>query len=151
MMTRQLRSHAALFEQCRWFNILNTLIDNSIKIKEIVKERSLDLDDENPYIFADKFEEKLIKITSAKQKSKSIFTGLQQRKLTFFSRPNNNQPFLSGPLPGNQQGGSTSGRGQGFFFSRAAAARGKNLPSSVSSTESGNSHSRNVLTHTSYN
>ena len=30
-------------------------------------------------------------------------------------------------------------------------ARGKNLPSSVSSTESGNSQSRNILTQTSYN
>ena len=40
---------------------------------------------------------------------------------------------------------------QGFFFSRAAAARSKNLPGSVSSTESGNSQSRNILTHTSCN
>ena len=35
----------------RRLNILNTLIDNSIKVKEILKERSLDLDDmENPYL-----------------------------------------------------------------------------------------------------
>ena len=85
-------------------------------------------------------------------KKVAIFTGLQQRKLTYSSRPNYNQPFLSGPPSGNQKGGSTSGRGQGFFFSRAAAAaRGKNLPGSVSSTESGNSQSRNILTHTSCN
>ena len=74
-------------------------------------------------------------MTSAKQKSKSIFTNLQQRKPTFSSRPNYNQPFLSAALPGNQQGGSTSGRGQEFFFSRAVAAKGKDLPKSVSSTE----------------
>ena len=136
----------------RRVNILNVLIGNSIKVKEILKERSLDLDDmENPYLFGEQFEEKLIKITSVKQKSKSIFTGLLQRKPTFSSRPNYNQPFLSGLLPGNQQVGSTSGRGRGFFFSGAAAARGKNLQSSVSSTESGNSQSRNILTHTSCN
>ena len=54
----------------RRLNILNILIDNSIKVKEILKERSLDLDDmENPYLFGEKFE-KLIKITSSKQNSK---------------------------------------------------------------------------------
>ena len=54
----------------RRLNILNTIIDNSIKLKEILKERSLDLDDmENPYLFGEK-SEKLIKITSAKQNSK---------------------------------------------------------------------------------
>ena len=53
----------------RRLNILNTLIDNTIKVKEILKERSLDLDDmENPYLFGEKFEEKPIKIISAKQK-----------------------------------------------------------------------------------
>ena len=95
---------------------MNTLIDNSIKLKEVLKELSLDLDDmENPYLFGEKFEEKLIKVTSAIQKSKSIFIGFQQRKPAFSLRPNYNQPFLSDPLPGNQQGGSTSGRGRGFF------------------------------------
>ena len=54
----------------RRLNILNTIIDNSIKVKEILKERSLDLDDmENPYLFGEK-SEKLIKITSATQNSK---------------------------------------------------------------------------------
>ena len=68
---------------------MNTLIDNSIKVKQILKECSLDLDDmENPYLFGEKFDEKLIKITSAKQKSKSIFTGLQQRKPAFSLRSN---------------------------------------------------------------
>ena len=90
-------------------------------------------------------------MTSAKQKSTSIFIALQQRKPTFSLRPNYNQPCLSGSLPRNQKGRSAGGRGRGFFFSRAAAARGKNLPSSVSSTESGNSQSRNILTHTSCN
>ena len=40
----------------------------------------------------------MIDITSGKQKSKSIFTGIQQRKLTFPSKLNYNQHFLSGPL-----------------------------------------------------
>ena len=117
-----------------------------------MNKRSLDLDGmENPYLFGEKLEEKLIKITSAKQKSKSIITVLQQRKPTFSLRPNYNQPFLSDPWPGNLQGGSTRRRGQGCFFSRAATARGKNIPSSVSSTESMNSQSRNVLIHKSCN
>ena len=43
----------------RRLNILDTLIDNSIRVKEILKERSLDLEDmENPYLFGEKFEEK---------------------------------------------------------------------------------------------
>ena len=77
----------------RRLNILNTLIDNRIKTKEILKERILDLNDmENPYLFGEKFEEELIKITRAKQKPISIFTDLQQTKLTFSLRPNNS-PF----------------------------------------------------------
>ena len=50
-------------------NILNTVIDSSIKINGILKERSLDSDDvKNPYLFGERFEETLSKITSAKQK-----------------------------------------------------------------------------------
>ena len=52
------------------------LIPNSIKVKEILKEQSLELDAiENEYLFGGKFEEKLSKITTAKQKPKTIFTG----------------------------------------------------------------------------
>ena len=77
----------------RRLNILNTLIDNRIKTKEILKERILDLNDmENPYLFGEKFEEELIKITRTKQKPISIFTDLQQTKLPFSLRPNNS-PF----------------------------------------------------------
>ena len=58
-----------------------------------MKERILDLNDmENPYLFGEKIEEELIKITRPKQKPKSISTGLQQTKLTFSLRPNNS-PF----------------------------------------------------------
>ena len=81
----------------------------------------------------------MIKITIAKKKSKSIFTGLQERKPTS-SRPNYNHFFLPRHLPGKQLGGSATGRG--LFSSRAAVARGKNLPNLVSLTECGNSQFR---------
>ena len=93
-------------------------------MKEIKKKHSLDLSNvENLYLFGEKFEEILKKITSAKQNSKSIFTDLQKRKLPFPSRPNNHS-FLSGPLPGNKQG-DASGARRGVLFSRV---RGNNFP-----------------------
>lgn len=49
----------------RWLNILNTLIDNRIKVKEILKKGRLWWY-ENPYLFGEKLQEKLIKKTSAK-------------------------------------------------------------------------------------
>ena len=70
---------------------------------------------ENLYLFGAKFEEELIKINSEKQKSKSVFTGLQQRKQSFSLRPNYNLPFLSGPLPGNQQGGLQVVQEENYF------------------------------------
>ena len=61
----------------RRLNILSVLIDNNAKIKEILKEESLTLDNiDNKCLFRYRFEEKLAKITRAKQKSKSLFTGL---------------------------------------------------------------------------
>ena len=78
------------------------LIPNSIKVKEILKEQSLELDaTENEYLFGDKFEEKLSKITTAKQKPKTIFTGLQNSSSSKF-RPCY-QPFRAGPLSQNKQ------------------------------------------------
>ena len=77
-------------------------IPNSIKVKEILKEQSLELDaTENEYLFGDKFEEKLSKITTAKQKPKTIFTGLQNSSSSKF-RPCY-QPFRAGPLSQNNQ------------------------------------------------
>ena len=91
-------------------NRLYSFIDNGTKVTEILKERSLDLDNiVNLYISGEKCEEKLVKITSAKQKLKSVFTSLQQRKPSLSSRPNK-QPFVSDPLPGHKQGNAT-GRG----------------------------------------
>ena len=52
----------------RQLNVLNTLIDNSTRAKKILKGRSLGLDDtKKSYFFGEKFEEKPIKSTSAKQ------------------------------------------------------------------------------------
>ena len=77
-------------------------------------------------------------------KIKISFMGLQQRKPPFPSGLNS-QPFLPGPLPANKQD-NASGTDRGFSFSRAAL-RGKNLSRSRSSAESGNSQSRNILSH----
>ena len=100
---------------------------------------------DNDYLFGEKFEEQLPKITSAKQKSKSVFTGLQRKPdmMSQFVNPVN-QPFRSGPLPNSQH----RGRGQGFSFARGR--RGNQLLSmSVSSTESGNTQSTRLSSHTS--
>ena len=51
-------------------NVLSTLISNSTKVKEILKEQSIELG-----VIENKC---LGKITTAKQKSKAIFTGLQK-------------------------------------------------------------------------
>ena len=60
-------------------NVLSTLMPNSTKVKEILKDQSLELDGiKNKYLFGENFKEKLSKITTAKQKSKTIFTGLQK-------------------------------------------------------------------------
>ena len=130
----------------RRLNVLNTLIDNSVKVKETLKEPMLDSDaTDNDYLFGEKFEEQLSKITSAKQKSKAIFTGLQRKPnmMNQFVNPVN-QPFRSGPLPNSQQ----RDRGQGFLFARGR--RGKQLLSmSVSSTESGYTQSTRLSSHTS--
>ena len=58
----------------RRLNVLKTLIGNGIKVKEF----SIYFDNtENPYLFGRKFEEKPMKITSAKQKSIPIFKDLK--------------------------------------------------------------------------
>ena len=81
----------------RRMNVLSTFIPNSTKIKEILKEQSLELDGiENKYLFGEKFEEKLSKVTTAKQKSKAIFTGLQKSSISTF--PPSHQNFRAGPF-----------------------------------------------------
>ena len=83
---------------------------------------------ENGYLFGQNFDEQLSKIASAKQKSKSIFTGLQ-------SKPNQT-PY---PQPTKRQG-------RGFLFARGG--RGKQLfLKSVSSAESANTESTKSSSH----
>ena len=73
----------------------------------------------NPCLFGDKFEEKLLKDTTAKQKSKLIFSGLQCKSANNSSGTSyDNQPFR-GSLP---RLGASGGRG---YFCRAASHRGK--------------------------
>ena len=110
----------------RRHNILSTLIDNPSKVKEILKNADATLDGaDNIYLFGDKFEEKLLKDTNAKQKSKLLFSGLQRSKssnntsgTSYSGNPSYtsyNQPF---------QGLKGTNGGRGHFFSRAAQ-RGK--------------------------
>ena len=78
----------------RRMNVLSMLIPNSTKVKEILKEQSLKLDGiENEYLFGEKFKEKLSKITTTKQKSKTIFIGLQKSLTSTF--PPNHQRLLN--------------------------------------------------------
>ena len=139
----------------RRLNILSALIDNNNKVKEILKEESLRLDDvENVYLFGERFEERLAKITNAKQKSKALFTGLQKKPAVPYLSTNGNnndyyqqQPFRQSPLPQNHQ----RGRGRGIFFSRGGKSqRGKNFFLSDNSTESGNFECKKLSTSTSH-
>lgn len=60
------------------------------------------------YLFGEKFEKKLSKITSGKQKSKTIFTGLQKSsKPTFLP---SHQLYRAGPLSQNNQRRAPAGR-----------------------------------------
>ena len=60
-------------------NILSTIIENNTKATKILRQQATNVDArENIYLFGKQFEKKLVKVTSAKQKSKSIFTGLHK-------------------------------------------------------------------------
>ena len=92
---------------------------------------------DNGYLFGEKREEQLSKITSAKQKSKLIFTGLQRKPnmINQFVNPVN-QSFRSCSLPNSQQRGSD----RGSLFARGGRVK-QLLSMSVSSAESGNTQS----------
>lgn len=56
-------------------NILSTLIDSYVRVKDILKEQSENLDTpSNECLFGENFESRLIRESTAKQKSKSVFT-----------------------------------------------------------------------------
>ena len=57
-------------------NILSTIIENNTKATKILRQQAKNVDArENIYLSGKQFEKKLVKVTSTKQKSKSIFTG----------------------------------------------------------------------------
>ena len=83
----------------RRLNILSALIDNKTKVKEILKEESLKLDDvDNSYLFRDHLQEKFVKITSALQKLKSLFTGLQKKPTFAYSSTSSANNYLQLPF-----------------------------------------------------
>ena len=60
-------------------NILSTIIENNTKATIILRQQAKNVDArENIYLSGKQFEKKLVKVTSTKQKSKSIFTGLHK-------------------------------------------------------------------------
>lgn len=79
----------------RGLNILSTLIDNNMRVKETLREQTLEMDSiDNMYLFEDKFEKKLSKVMPTKQKSKFLLTGLHwQKKQSSSSYGMNSQPF----------------------------------------------------------
>ena len=80
---------------------------------------------DNMYLFWDIFEEKVSKVVTSKQKSKSLLTDLhgQKKQSSSSSYCMDSQPFQQSPLHQHQQ----SGRGRGFLFASAANRRGKFL------------------------
>ena len=105
--------------------VLSTLIPNSAKEKEILKEQSLESDGmENKYLFIFIYIwEELSKISTEKQKSETIITGIQKGlKPTFTS---SHQPFGAVPLSQNKQRGAPGRRGRGAsLLQRVAFRRG---------------------------
>ena len=94
---------------------------NSTKVNEFLKEQSNGIElnrIENQYLIGEKFEEKLSKIPTAKQKPKTIFNGLQKSSTSAFSP--SHQLFPSGSLSQNNQPGAPGGNGRGgSWFERA--------------------------------
>ena len=69
--------HFILFTYYLKENVLSSLVDNVRNVKEILKNPDMAMDIIcKTCLFGDKFEEKLLNDTNAKQKSKLIFSGL---------------------------------------------------------------------------
>ena len=141
------QTYNSLAYQCR-INVLLTLDPNSTKVKEILKEQSLELDVfENKCLFWEKFEEKLSKITTVKQRSKKIFTGLQKSSTATF--PPSHQPFRAGPLSQSNLRGIPGGTGRrGSLFQRAAFRRGKSYSYQIT-LEGGNTAPKDIFSNPS--
>ena len=94
-----------------------------------------------------KLDEKLSKITTAKQKSKTIFTGLQKSLASTF--PSSHQPFQAGLLSQSNQRGTPGGRGRGgSLFQREAFRRGKSYSYQIT-PEGGNTAPKNIFSNSS--
>ena len=70
-------------------NALSKLIANSTKVKEILKEQSLELGGiKNKCLFVEKFEEKLSKITTAKTEvQNNIYWSPEKFNINILSQP----------------------------------------------------------------
>ena len=116
-------------------NVLPILIDNKARVKEITKDIG------NPYLFVEKFEKKLNKVTNANLK-KALFTRLQSKPAATTS-----DPFERALCPKiHQEGG-----GHRFFLEQIFSRDKIILPKSLFSTENGNSEPRDLHTCTSSN
>lgn len=70
------------FDYQRRLNALNMFTEGGNKLKGVLKEPYFDLDNQgNEYLFWEKFQEKLSKTTTTKQKTRFIFTGLHQNDM----------------------------------------------------------------------
>ena len=118
----------------RRYNVLSTLIDNSTKVKDMLKSKADEMNlKDNKCFFGEKFEEHVSKSSKAKRKSTGIFTGLSKKvpssslssSQTRQGQFRNHQPFRNGSL--SHQGSNQRGRGQQSFFARAAQRGGKSF------------------------
>ena len=107
-------------------NVLSTLIDTSIRVKEILKNQSNDLNlSSNKFLFGEEFESKLLKDTKTIKKSESVFTGLKPSSSTAprsrLLPAGGKRPFLGGSL--------STGRGRGHQQRPGFSFRGKKISS----------------------
>ena len=66
----------------RRLNVLNTLIDNSVNVKEILKEPMLNLDTiDNDYLFGEKFEEQLPKLQVPNKNPRQYSLGYKENPI----------------------------------------------------------------------
>jgi len=95
----------------RRYNILSTLIDNSNKVNELLKEHDPLLNEpSNTYLFGDKFEEILTKSTAAQKKLSGVFTGLKKPGQSSATKTAGQQkPFRKGPFSPNENSGGGKG------------------------------------------
>ena len=80
--------------------MLSTLLDSSSKVKSTLKTQSKEFNSaSNDHLFGEGFEEKLLKVSKAIQKSQTVFTGLKaaSKPSSSGSGAYTKRPFPSGP------------------------------------------------------